>query len=152
MQIDTTVLDAHFRSLQQRFHPDNFATAAAAEKQLSVLLSSRLNDAYAILKKPLKRAAYMVSLMGKDVYSEKDSIVSPEFLEQQIEWREALETVLTADEKMALRNDVEQHHTQIMVESTMAIDKKEIEAAYQSVRQWIYIDKILSEINKHGIG
>lgn len=152
MEVDTEVVDNRFHALQQHFHPDNFAAASTAEKQQSILLSSRLNDAYIILKNPLQRAAYILSLAGRDVFSQTDSIVSPEFLEQQIEWREALEDVTTLAEKNELRRTIETCHGAIIVQAKEALRTDDTDLAYHSVRQWIYLDKLLGEIDRHGIG
>ena len=53
--------------------------------------ATRANEAYQTLKKPLKRAAYLCELNGVDLQTESNTAMPPDFLMQQMEWREALD-------------------------------------------------------------
>lgn len=153
MQVDLAALAATFRALQQRFHPDQIAESPLDEqlhRQLSVTLSSRLNDAHETLKEPLSRAAYMLLLAGRDVYSESETLVEPAFLEQQMEWREQLEELSTDAQKQQLRADVAAEYQQVAQRTEQALDEGRVDDAYAAVRQWIYLKKLLSAIDKHG--
>jgi len=63
--IDIGQLDAAFRELQGRVHPDRFAAASDAEKRVAMQWATRANEAYQTLKNPLKRAAYLCELNGE---------------------------------------------------------------------------------------
>lgn len=85
--IDTNDLQAKMRSLQQEYHPDNFASDES--KSLWALsVSSHINHAYQTLAKPLERAIYLLSLNGIVVDLVHDTKFTSEFLLQQIELRE----------------------------------------------------------------
>ena len=65
--IDAGALDAAYRELQGRVHPDKFASATDTEKRVAMQWATRANEAYQTLKNPLKRAAYLCELNGVDL-------------------------------------------------------------------------------------
>ena len=88
--IDTEALEQTYRALAARFHPDKFASASAFEQKQAVMMSSTINDAYRTLKSPIDRAAYLLKSQNIDADAPEHTSFSPEFLMQQMEWRETL--------------------------------------------------------------
>jgi len=62
--IDETQLNAAFRALTRNIHPDRFTDQPSEMRSLSTQLSAEINQAYAILKDPVQRAAYMLESAG----------------------------------------------------------------------------------------
>ena len=89
-------LERRFRDLSRQLHPDRFARADARERRLSLERATRLNDAYRALRDWRHRAAYLLKLAGTDVFAEGRTFADPDFLEEQLEWREQL-AFATAD-------------------------------------------------------
>ncbi len=88
--LDMAELDRRFRELSRQLHPDRFARAEPRERRLSLERATRLNDAYRSLKDWRLRAAYLLRLAGTDVFAEGRTYADPDFLEEQLEWREEL--------------------------------------------------------------
>ncbi len=88
--LDPAALDRSFRDLSRQLHPDRFARAEPRERRLSLERATRLNDAARYLRDWRLRAAYLLRLAGTDVFGEGRTFADPEFLEEQLEWREAL--------------------------------------------------------------
>jgi molecular chaperone HscB len=88
--LDPADLERRFRERSRRLHPDRFARAEPRERRLSLEHATRLNDAYRLLKDWRARAAYLLKLAGTDVFAEGRTFADPDFLEEQLEWREAL--------------------------------------------------------------
>jgi molecular chaperone HscB len=88
--LDTGVLERRFRELSRHLHPDRFARAEPRERRLSLERSTRLNDAHRSLRDWRLRAAYLLKLAGTDVFAEGRTYADPDFLEEQLEWREQL--------------------------------------------------------------
>jgi molecular chaperone HscB len=88
--LDQSELQRRFRELSRQLHPDRFARAEARERRLSLERATRLNDAYRTLEDWRLRAAYLLKLAGVDVFVEGRTFADPDFLEEQLEWREAL--------------------------------------------------------------
>ena len=91
--IDMSKLMDAYRSLQKVVHPDHFASGTDKEKRLSIEMAAHLNDGVDTLKKPVKRAIYLLKLQGINVDFEKNTAMSPTFLMDQMELREQLEAV-----------------------------------------------------------
>jgi len=89
-RIDPAELERRFRELSRHLHPDRFARAEPRERRLSLERATRLNDAYRQLKDWRLRAAHLLRLAGTDVYAEGRTYADPDFLEEQLEWREQL--------------------------------------------------------------
>ena len=96
--IDTSHLTQVYQQLQRSVHPDRFAHASSQEQMLAVQKSSLINDAYQTLKKPLKRAEYMLTLRGTEMPNEQASFKDNMFLMRQMELREMLAEVKFADD------------------------------------------------------
>ena len=100
--IDTASLEQTYRTLAARFHPDKFAAASAFEQKQAMMMSSTLNEAYRTLKSPIDRAAYLLKQHGIDADAPEHTSFTPEFLMQQMEWREALEDARAARDDAGL--------------------------------------------------
>jgi len=88
--LDAHDLERSFRDLSRHLHPDRFARAEPRERRLSLERATRLNDAYRYLKDWRLRAGYLLKLAGTDVFAEGRTYADPDFLEEQLEWREEL--------------------------------------------------------------
>jgi molecular chaperone HscB len=89
--LNRTDLDARWKALQGRVHPDRFAAQGAAAQRLSMQWSVRVNEAYRRLKDPIMRAAYLCQLRGSPIDPHSNTGMSTEFLIKQMAWREALD-------------------------------------------------------------
>lgn len=88
--IDVTELATRYRELQRRFHPDRFSSAPEPERRLSLQLTAQINAAFQVLKDPVARARYLLSLQGVDTGEDTDTAMDAAFLMEQMELRENL--------------------------------------------------------------
>jgi molecular chaperone HscB len=96
LTLDANALEQRFHSLSWKLHPDRFAQAAENEKQFSLDLTSRLNDAYRTLRDPVARAEYLLSLHGMRKEGQKKQQAPPELLEEVFELNESLDELREA--------------------------------------------------------
>jgi molecular chaperone HscB len=101
-RLDGAALDRAYRELQGEVHPDRFAAAAEAERRLALQASARLNEAYRVLKEPVARAHYLLTLRGIDAFPPSDTGLPLAFLEQQLARREAAAEAAEAGDVGAL--------------------------------------------------
>jgi molecular chaperone HscB len=101
--IDHGELERRFRERSRQLHPDRFARAQPRERRLSLERATRLNDAYRYLRDWRLRAAYLLKLAGTDVFAEGKTYADPEFLEEQLEVREAMALAIADDDVAGLR-------------------------------------------------
>src|SRR3954449_12926399 len=90
--LDKEVLEKAYRDIQSRVHPDRFAHAGDAERRASLQWTTRVNEAYRALKDPVQRAKHLLELHGVDVAFETNTQMPSDFLMQQLELREELES------------------------------------------------------------
>jgi molecular chaperone HscB len=88
--LDVPDLERRFRDRSRLLHPDRYARAEPRERRLSLERATRLNDACRCLRDWRLRAGYLLRLAGTDVLVEGRTFADPDFLEEQLEWREEL--------------------------------------------------------------
>lgn len=74
-----------------KVHPDRFADRSAAERRIAEQWTARINEAWDLLRDPVRRAAWLCGANGAPLNAETDTSMPPAFLMRQIEWREAQE-------------------------------------------------------------
>jgi molecular chaperone HscB len=97
--LDAAELEQRYLALQKETHPDRFAKALPRERLEAVVRNTELNDAYKILKQPIRRAEYLLKIEGIDVGDERPQgttgdtrqlVVDPQLLIEIMELRELL--------------------------------------------------------------
>jgi molecular chaperone HscB len=151
-RIDSQALDERFREAQARVHPDRFAHAGKAERRVSLQWATRVNEAYQTLKNPLPRARYLLDRAGQDMGQGNSAAMPPEFLMEQMEWREAVAEARQARELAGLE-DLRQRVRQRMNENygrlaELLDDERDYAAAADRVRRLMFLEKLLSEIDE----
>jgi molecular chaperone HscB len=101
-EIDGARLDNRYRELQRIVHPDRFVNASDQERRLAMQQATRINEGYRTLKDPLKRGRYLLELNGFAFGEQQYTTRDPEFLMRQMELREALGSVRTAGDPLAV--------------------------------------------------
>jgi molecular chaperone HscB len=96
LTLDPATLEQQFHSLSWKLHPDRFARALENERQLSLDLTSQLNDAYRTLRDPVARVEYLLSLSGMRKEGQKKQQAPPELLEEVFELNESLDELREA--------------------------------------------------------
>lgn len=94
--IEMDRLERKFLQLSWKLHPDNFMNATEQERELSLKLSSELNDAYRTLRDPVARVEYLLAIEGERKEGEKRQQAPPELLEEVFELNESLDELREA--------------------------------------------------------
>ena len=147
--IDTDSLEQNYRTLAARFHPDRFASASAFEQKQAVMMSSTVNEAYRTLKNPTDRAAYLLRQQGIDADAPEHTSFAPEFLMQQMEWRETLAEARGGQDQTALTaldKEISGAQQELWWDLREAFRRQQYEDAAQLVRQGRFLDKLKKEI------
>ena len=147
--IDMAALNAAYHEVQNRVHPDKFAHATDAEKRVAMQWATRANEAYQVLKNPLKRASYLCELNGVELQTESNTAMPREFLMQQMEWREALEEAKATSDVSALEGLDDDMQTVRKIELDRIgglLNAGDFVHAAQAVRQLMFLEKFGEEI------
>jgi molecular chaperone HscB len=150
-RIDTAQLERQYRALQALVHPDKSAHLPDAEQRMAMQRATLVNEAYRTLNNPLRRARYLLSLHGVDIQEENNTMMPPDFLMAQMEWREAVIEAQQARDAAALA----QLETRMKLETrefeaqlAVKIDtEKDYAAAAGLVRKLRFMEKLAEEIH-----
>lgn len=144
---DRAALDARWKELQREAHPDRFAAQGAAAQRVAMQWSVRINEAYQRLKDPIKRASYLCALNGSPIDAEKNTAMPPDFLHQQMEWREELDDARDAAALDKLRAEVEAGRARALSSLDRLIDEKgDYPGAARQVRALMFIERFAQDI------
>jgi molecular chaperone HscB len=162
--LDAADLESRYLSLQKETHPDRFAKAMPRERMEAVVRNTELNDAYKVLKVPVKRAEYLLKLEGVDIGEEKPQsttgatkqlVVDPKLLIEVMTLREALSDARDEkdDKKVAeLTTDVEGRRAGAMkivddgFRTYDAGDKSKLDAIARALVSLRYYGRFMEEV------
>ncbi|MEO6291045.1 MAG: Fe-S protein assembly co-chaperone HscB [Burkholderiaceae bacterium] len=144
---DRAALDARWKDLQREAHPDKFAAQGTAAQRVAMQWSVRINEAYARLKDPLKRAIYLCELNGAPINAHTNTTMPPAFMMMQIEWREALEDATTAAQLEHISSEATQYEGGQLSKIEQLIDvTHDYAAAANEVRALMFVARFVGEI------
>ena len=146
--VDADALERSYREIQSKVHPDRFANAGDAERRASLQWTTRVNEAFQILKNPVTRARHLLELHGVDVAFETNTAMPAEFLMQQMELRESLEEAKSPAALDEMRRRLRQEKARMQNQIAEAVDsKKDYAGAAGLVRKLQFLDKLDTEID-----
>jgi molecular chaperone HscB len=150
--LDQTALEKAYLEIQSRVHPDRFAHAGDAERRASMQWTTRVNEAYRILRSPVQRAKHILELHGVDVEFETNTQMPTDFLLQQLELREELEAARQKKDAASLdglKKSLQGQKLLLEGEIGNAIDQnKDYAAAAGQVRKLMFLDRLDAEIDE----
>lgn len=150
-EVDTVLLEQKYKQLQAQLHPDRHVSASDSSKLAVVQQASIINDAYATLKEPLRRAEHLLQLKGIDTNSYTQVGLDKDFLLAQLKLREKLEEMQTQANPEALeamRHQMEQELASKWNEFSARFDDDDFQAAYQAFRELQFLHKLVEEIRE----
>jgi molecular chaperone HscB len=150
-RLDEAALEGAYREVQAQVHPDRYAHLSDTEKRVSMQWATRVNEAYRTLRTPLLRACYLLQLNGVDPGLETNTAMSPAFLMEQLEWREAVQEARAAEdaaELESLHQRLRQEARGLVGELAVALDEHHaFDEAAELVRRMKFLEKLQHEID-----
>ena len=149
--IDNAALNKQYRQLQKQYHPDRYANASEQEQRLALQYAAFINEGLDILRSPVKRAIYLLGLA--DIEFKNDNLAGdPEFLFQQIQWREDLAELTSKPdptvnlEKFINEVQVQQITYENRVEAAM--NTQDYNSVLPLISKMQFVAKLLAEAEK----
>jgi molecular chaperone HscB len=90
MMLDLAALEKRHRDLSRALHPDRFAQAGTTERRIALGKTAELNEAWRIVRDPVKRAEALFRRAGVEVGEDREPKPSPALLTEVMELRECL--------------------------------------------------------------
>lgn len=161
--LDDADLAEKYRRIQQQVHPDRFADASDQEKRLALQYTVFVNEAYKTLAHPVKRAAYLLSLCGRELIENRS--LESDFLMRQIELRESLEEIEEGtgvdqqdqlEHLNELKSDINQMKSEFNQEFTQvakslrpdSVENDCLDQAEELIYKMQYTEKLLQEVSR----
>jgi molecular chaperone HscB len=147
--VDGPRLEKSYRDLQSRVHPDRFAANGEADRRVAMQWATRANEAYRTLRDPVERARYLLRLKGYDTGEETNTSMPPDFLMQQMEWRETVVEARAARDAArlgALRTELGESRDEMLRLLGRALDESNYDAGCSLVRKLRFLEKLDEEI------
>jgi len=151
-RVDLDEVSLRYRDLQKVVHPDKFASASEQQQRVAMQSATLVNEAYEVLKDPLKRAQYLLSLKGRDADGENLTTTDGSFLMQQMELREALDESREADDPLealdTLLDTIKTAINEQIAKLTILLEtssEEDLDAAMESVYKMQFLKKLYSE-------
>jgi molecular chaperone HscB len=85
------------------FHPDRYVGAGASERREALARAIEVNEAWRVVRDPIRRAEALLDLRGAGVSEDREPKPEPEFLMEMLEQREALSEAMEARDHVAIR-------------------------------------------------
>jgi molecular chaperone HscB len=148
--VDMTALDNAYRGIQNEVHPDKFAHLLAGEQRTAMQWATHVNEAYRTLKSPQARAKYLLQMNGAQVDEHGSANLPPQFLMEQMEWRESLEVARDKNDGTALAaleraSDDELRKLHLDLERRLDREQ-DMDAARLDLFRLMFLDKLREEI------
>ena len=142
-------LDARWRALQGEVHPDRFTSEGAAAQRVAMQWALRVNEAYAVLKDPLKRGAYLCEMRGAPIAAENNTAMPAAFLMQQMEWREALDDARGLAAVRRLDDEIARQESELLERLQHLLDEAgDAAQAAQQVRALMFVARFRQDIDR----
>lgn len=151
--LDAAELEEAMKRRQKVLHPDKFSAASETERRHSADQASAVNEAYGVLRDPLRRAKYLLDARGWGVTERdgRDTPVDPELLMEVMEAREAIMDARGDAGKLRELLKVHGERVEMCVEETQrTMDAKTFdgESAKDAVVRLTYFVRIVEEIKE----
>jgi molecular chaperone HscB len=100
--VDMGALEKRQRDLSRVLHPDRHVTSSPAERRMSLSRAVEVNEAFRIVKDPIRRAEALLRQRGVEVKEGAEPKADPEFLMEMMELREALSAVKAGGDRAGI--------------------------------------------------
>lgn len=151
--LDAAALEARYLELQRMHHPDSAAAGTDADRRKAAGRSAAINEAYRVLRDPVRRAEHLCRLAGIDLDvtdPDRGAPAMPQtFLLDMIDRREALAVTrsrgLLALE--ALRESIVDEQGEALRRAADALGNREVRQAAVALVERRYLQRLVDELD-----
>lgn len=145
--VDQSLLSETYRTLQKKYHPDNFAMFSDNERLEAMQKSTEINDAYHTLKDSCARAEYLLVLAGYNIELQK-TLQDTDFLIQQMQWREEIAEFTEDDEDQitVFTENIQKQAVELESVIEEQLQSADLSATADSIRKLKFMRKLLNEL------
>jgi len=101
--LDLAALEKTHRELSRTLHPDRHIGSMASERREALARAVEVNEAWRILRDPIRRAEALLRLSGVGVGEDGEPKAAQEFLMEMLDQREELSRAIAAGDMAGVR-------------------------------------------------
>lgn len=152
LELDVKALEQRLRDLSLEVHPDRFAHADAKTRLAALEKTTALNDAFKVLKDPVRRAFYVLKLKGVDLENESTAAQTKmpmAFLEEVMERREQLEALKARKDVAKARemaDAIEREKQSALEHAKAALGQDDVAEATHQLGRVRYFTRFVEEV------
>lgn len=147
--LDLKDLEKRYLALQRKLHPDKFINKSFQERVFSERHAALLNEGFEILKTPVKRAFYMLKLVGLSIDEETPSTPKdPHILIEAMELRETYADITTASDAQNFNQLLTHKIDSVMAEIIRAFQHHHPEGAFHPALRLRYLTRLQDELSE----
>jgi len=144
--LDLDRLEKQYLGFQRVLHPDRFVAKSAKERAIAEGQAADMNLAYETLKDPLRRAAYLLKLAGRNAAVSQDQTVNdPALLIEAMEAREELAEAESVDAVEKLQVEAGAKAIDLIAQLSRAFAAEDYDLADKLATRFKYLRKYLEE-------
>jgi molecular chaperone HscB len=146
-ELEPAAIEQAYLERSKDAHPDRFASAPAAERRVAVQRSMELNDAYQTLKRPTRRAEYLLTRNGVTI-GDNERIADHDFLMRILALREELAEARAEkrlDDVARHERTMKNHHRELVASLAPQFAAGRLDAVKQTLIELRYVDRYLAE-------
>lgn len=152
LELDVKALEQQLRTLSLEFHPDRVAHADAKTRLKALERTTALNDAFKVLKDPVRRAFYVLKLKGVDLENESAAAQAKmpmAFLEEVMERREQLEALKAkrdVEKARVMADGIEKEKLAALELAKVALSRDDVAEAAHQLGRVRYFTRFVEEV------
>jgi molecular chaperone HscB len=146
--LDIAALERRHRELSRQLHPDRYVGKPAGERRQALGRAIEMNDAWRVLKDPIRRAEALLALRGTPVGETNEPKPDQELLMEMMEQRESLSEARQSRDAARLEKLAAAMRTRsASVERALgeALADKNADAALRHLGELRYLRRFLDE-------
>jgi molecular chaperone HscB len=144
--VDGDKVEKQYLGFQRVLHPDRFVAKSPKERAIAEAQAADMNAAYETLRDPLRRAAYLLKLAGRDAAVSHDKTVNdPALLTEAMEAREELSEAASVDEVEKLQVEAGAKAIDLIAQLSRAFAAEDYDRADTLATRFKYLRKYLEE-------
>lgn len=144
--VDGDKVEKQYLGFQRVLHPDRFVAKSAKERAIAEAQAADMNLAYETLKDPLRRAAYLLKLAGRNAAVSQDQTVNdPALLLEAMEAREQLSEAESVEQLEQLQVEAGAKAIDLIAQLSRAFAAEDYERADKLTTRFKYLRKYLEE-------
>ena len=150
-ELDLVKARAAHRELSRALHPDRYVGASATERRQALAKAVEVNEAWRIVRDPIRRAEALLALHGVHVVEDhRGGPTDPDFLMSILELREALSEAKGArdvDTVRRMARDVEARLAATERALTLGFERGEHESLVGTLGELRFYRRFLDEVS-----